>query len=125
MRKVLILIALLPGLALADPVGGPTTSGGIQTSSPQNATVQGQSLQPAPDAGSQSLAAPSAAQTLQGSTPTTDQQALLQTETEGQQHTLGSTPANGSLAAVLLGAAAAVLVLAALSIWQLAARGLI
>ena len=119
MRKVLILLALLPGLALADSVGGPSTNSGIQTSSPQNNAAGLNVLQPAPNASESNLAAPAndPANALQGSVPSSATQ--LQVEADGAPQTLDSQSPSNTLWVVLLALAVIVLLAAAVTVWQL------
>ena len=122
MRKVLILIALLPGLALADSVGGPSTNQSIQTASPQNGAATLNDLQPAPDASSNSLAAPtSPADALQGSTP--DQNTKLEVEADGAPQNLPSGQPSNTVWIVVLTFAAAVLAAASAVVWNYAKGG--
>lgn len=118
MRKVLILVALLPGLAFADSVGGPATNT-IQTQSPQNNAASLNLLQPAPNASDQSLSAPSA-NTLQGSAPSSDQK--LQVESEGAPQSLPDKSASSNLITILMAVFAVILAGAAVTVWQLTMR---
>ena len=119
MRKVLILMALLPGLALADPVGGPSANSGIQTSSPQNNTANLNYLQPAPNASAANLAAPAnnPANALQGSVPSSADQ--LTVEADGAPQSLPSGGTSNNLAIIILALAAVALLAVAAVVWQL------
>lgn len=119
MRKVLILMALLPGLALADSVGGPSTDSGVQTASPQNVPATINQLQPAPDASANRLAAPASdpANALQGSVPSSADQ--LQVEADGAPQNLTAPTASNTLWVIGLTLLAFVLLAAAAALRQL------
>lgn len=121
MRKVLILIALLPGLALADSVGGPSPNQGVQTASPQNNAATLNFLQPAPDASANNLAAPAnnPANALQGSVPASTDQ--LQVEADGAPQSLPTSDSNTAWV-IGLSVLAAVLLASATALWQVTFR---
>jgi hypothetical protein len=119
MRKVLILMALLPGLAFADSVGGPSSNSGLQTASPQNGAAGLNYFQPAPNASEQNLAAPatSPANALQGSVPSSTDQLVV--EADGAPQSLSDNGTSNTIWIVFLSLAAVVFLAAAAAIWQL------
>lgn len=123
MRKVLILMALLPGLAFADSVGGPSSESGVQTASPQTAPASINVLQPAPDASANNLAAPASnpANALQGSVPSSADQ--LQVEADGAPQSLSAPASSNTVWIIALTLLAAVLLAAAAAVWQLTVQG--